>query len=89
MRELIFSGALIDKPICDKNGNQRFAPKTGIPMSAPNWPKSRDGVLFVRGSGNDATKKPVTVNGVKMYHQNLWIRGTDIAIHLGTTNYIE
>ncbi|WP_449135111.1 MutH/Sau3AI family endonuclease [Senegalimassilia anaerobia] len=89
MRELIFSGALIDKPICDKNGNQRFTPKTGIPMSAPNWPKSRDGVLFVRGSGNDATNKPVTVNGVKMYYQNLWIRGTDIAIHLGTTNYIE
>ena len=82
MRDLIFSGRLVDAPILKRDGTPRVTPKTGIPMTAPNWPKSRDGVLFVRGTGTDANDKPVEVNGVKMYRQNIWVKGTELADRL-------
>lgn len=88
MRQLISSGKLRDVPVLDKNGFQRYSPKTHLPMSAPNWPKSKDGVLFIRGTSSNAAMKPITINGVKMYRQNVWIRGTDIAMRLGTMQFI-
>lgn len=83
MRGLIFSDSLVDAPVLKKDGTPRVTPKTGIPMTAPNWPKSRDGVLFVRGTGTDANDKPVTVNGVRMYRQNVWVKGVELAASLG------
>lgn len=83
MRDLIFSDGLVDAPVLKKDGTPRVTPKTGIAMTAPNWPKSRDGVLFVRGTGNDANDKPVTVNGVHMYRQNVWIKGKELAEQFG------
>lgn len=83
MRDLIFSDGLVDAPVLKKDGTPRVTPKTGIAMTAPNWPKSRDGVLFVRGTGNDANDKPVTVNGVHMYRQNVWIKGKELAKQFG------
>lgn len=88
MRELIFNDDLIDAPILKKDGTPRVTPKTGMPMTAPNWPKSRDGVLFVRGTGTDANDKPVTVNGVRMYRQNVWIKGRELARCLNAHLYI-
>lgn len=88
MRDLIFSGRLVDAPILKKDGTPRVTPKTGIPMTAPNWPKSRDGVLFVRGTGTDANDKPVTVNGVRMYRQNVWIKGKELVSQLGKSLYL-
>ena len=88
MRDLIFSGRLVDAPILKKDGTPRVTPKTGIPMTAPNWPKSRGGVLFVRGTGTDANDKPVTVNGVKMYRQNVWIKGRELVSQLGKSFYL-
>ena len=38
---------------------------------------SRVGVRFVRGTGSDASEKPVEVNGVRMYRQNVWIKGIE------------
>lgn len=88
MRDLIFSDGLVDAPVLKKDGTPRVTPKTGIPMTAPNWPKSRDGVLFVRGTGTDANDKPVTVNGVRMYRQNVWIKGIEITKQLDSDFYI-
>lgn len=88
MRDLIFSDGLMDAPILKKDGTPRVTPKTGIPMTAPNWPKSRDGVLFVRGTGTDANDKPVTVNGVRMYRQNIWVKGTELADRLEGLVYL-
>ena len=64
-------------PVLDKRGNQRFTAKTNIPMSVPNFPKSKDGLLFFRGGGKDATDK-VEVNGISMLRQYYWIRGSYI-----------
>ena len=88
MRELIFNDDLIDAPILKKDGTPRVTPKTGIPMTAPNWPKSRDGILFVRGTGTDASDKPVTVNGVKMYRQNVWVKGKELVEQLSVARFL-
>lgn len=88
MRNLIFSDGLVDTPILKRDGTPRVTPKTGIPMTTPNWPKSRDGVLFVRGTGTDASDKPVEVNGVKMYRQNIWVKGTELADRLEGLMYL-
>jgi len=53
MRDLIFSDGLIDAPILKKDGTPRVTPKTGIPMTAPNWPKSRDSIGFIIRSFGD------------------------------------
>lgn len=88
MRDLVFSNGLVDAPILKKDGTPRVTPKTGIPMTAPNWPKSRDGVLFVRGTGTDATDKPVTVDGVRMYRQNIWIKGRELVGQLDSVRFL-
>ena len=48
-------------------------------MTAPNFPKSKEWNFFVRGSGTDASKKPLLLNGIRMYSQYLWMRG-DVAV---------
>lgn len=88
MRDLIFSDSLVDTPVMKRDGTPRMTPKTGIPMTAPNWPKSRDGVLFVRGTGTDANDKPVEVNGVRMYRQNVWIKGRELVARLCDLEYL-
>lgn len=88
MRDLIFNNRLIDAPVLKKDGTPRVTPKTGMPMTAPNWPKSRNGILFVRGTGTDANDKPVTVNGVRMYRQNVWIKGTELAAQLSDVEHL-
>lgn len=88
MRGLIFSDSLVDAPVLKKDGTPRVTPKTGIPMTAPNWPKSRDGVLFVRGTGTDANDKPVEVNGVRMYRQNVWVKGKELVEQLSVARFL-
>ena len=88
MRDLVFSDGLIDAPVLKRDGTPRVTPKTGIPMTAPNWPKSRDGVLFVRGTGTDANDKPVTVNGVRMYRQNIWVKGIQLIEELAQSQFV-
>ena len=77
-RQLIKNNKLQFVYCLDKNGNQRFTPKTGIPMGAPNLPKAEDHLLFFRGTGKDATDK-ISINGVEMLRQDYWIRGTYLA----------
>lgn len=78
----------VDRCRLEADWTPRVTPKTGIPMTAPNWPKSRDGVLFVRGTGTDANDKPVTVNGVRMYRQNVWIKGKELVGQLDAVRFL-
>lgn len=88
MRDLILTNQLVDAPVLKKDGTPRTTPKTGLPMTAPNWTKSHDGILFIRGTGTDATDKPVEVNGVRMYRQNVWLKGTELVKQLDRIPYI-
>ena len=47
--------------------------------SAPNLPKSSEGIVFVRGTGVDSSDKRECVNGVRMYCQRVWIKGSYLA----------
>lgn len=87
IRELVLENKLRDEVIYDKDGNPRIN-KNGQISSAPNLPKSSDGVIFVRGSGIDSSVKPEVVNGIRMYKQYVWIKGNFIADMLQETPFI-
>lgn len=78
IRELIRTNQLVDVPVIDKTGKQRRN-KNGELSSAPNFPKSSEGVVFVRGTGTDSKDKRECVNGVRMYYQQVWLKGSYIA----------
>lgn len=40
------------------------------------------------GAGTDANDKPVTVNGINMYRQNVWIKGKELVSQLGKNLYL-
>jgi hypothetical protein len=75
IRDLVNNNKLREEPVLDKNNNQRITPKTKIPMTAPNFPKAKEYNFFVRGSGTDASKKPLLLNGISMYSQYFWMKG--------------
>lgn len=78
-RVLYKTGERKGQPIINKNGTIR----TEI-----NFPKSKDYVVFTRGSGVDSSKKPVELNGVKMYEQYFWLKGKWIVDELEGEKYI-
>lgn len=81
MRQLVFRNDLVDVIKYDKNGKPKFN-KTGEISSAPNFPKSKDGPVFVRGSSSDSTNKPEVINDIAMYRQYIWLKGSFIANEL-------
>ena len=75
MRSLVQTGTLRDVVSLKSDGSPRIG-RSGVAVSAPNWPKASEGDVFLRGTGRDARDKTVTVNGIRMYRQNPWVRGT-------------
>ena len=55
-----------------------MTPKTNRYVSAPNFPKSGEHIVFVRGSGVDKSKLPLRINGIDMLTQYVWIRGDEM-----------
>ena len=78
IRHLISNDLLEDVVEFDKLGHPRINPN-GEVRSAPNFPKSSEGVVFVRGTSSDSHKKPEVVNGIRMYHQQVWLKGSYLA----------
>ncbi len=81
IRKTIFENRLIDVIRLDKDGHPRIN-KNGQVSSAPNFPKSKDGPVFVRGGGKDSAEKPEEINGVSMYRQYIWLSGKFITTEL-------
>lgn len=88
VRYLIKNNLLVDVPDLKKDGTQKYGHKTGLPMSAPNFPKSEEYNFFIRGTGGDSSKKPFSINGVHMYYQQLWIKGKVIIDMLKKISFI-
>lgn len=86
-REIINNGKLEFVPTLDKEGYQRYSPKTQIPMGAPNLPKSENSTVFFRGTGRDATDK-IQINGIEILRQSYWIKGTYIVERLKNIPFI-
>lgn len=87
IRDLVIHKELKDIPVLDSKGKPRIN-KTGIPQTAPNFPKSSEGLIFVRGDSSDSTKKPETVNGINMYRQYIWIKGSYLSQKLEEKDFM-
>ena len=77
VRSLIWNHELIDVIEYDRKGKPIINP-CGTVRSAPNFPKSSEKTVFLRGSSSDSSYKPVVINGIHMTFQNYWIKGTYI-----------
>ena len=78
IRRLVNNNELVEVFKTDRYGNRLMTPKTKIPISAPNFPKSDKHLVFVRGSGVDKSKLPQEINSIKMLTQYIWIRGREM-----------
>lgn len=87
IRKLILQNELRDIPRFNKDGKPLIN-KTGTTSSAPNFPKSRQWTVFVRGGGKDSTVKTEEVNGIKMYKQFLWLKGSFVVEELSKALYL-
>lgn len=79
VRQLVLRKELVNLPICYKRGQhkgEQRVNKNGVLSSVPNFPKSKEGIVFVRGTGADSRDKREVVNGIRMYCQQVWIKGT-------------
>lgn len=89
MNSLIADDKLAFVPQLKKDGTVRYN-RNGFTRGAPNLPKAKDGIVFLRGTGenSDSKNKPLVINGVQMYHQNIWIKGAFIAGELKKEEYL-
>lgn len=89
VRHTVYSGNLRDEVVTTKSGKPRHNPKGNI-MTAPNLPKSENHDVFLRGTGADSDDKPVELCGVRMYRQDVWLKGSVIVdlLKLGESDLI-
>lgn len=88
MRRLVKTKELRDVPVVKRDGTPRIN-KTGLPSTAPNWPKARDArVVFVRGDSRNSSMKPLVVNKIRMYNQYFWIKKRWMAKRLQKVPFI-
>lgn len=78
VRSIMSEKRLATVPVLKKDGTQRLTPKTRIPMYATNLPKSKEYTFFLRGTSSDALNKNVQINDVRIYRQNIWIKGKTV-----------
>lgn len=85
-RNKISSGTLKDIVRLDKGGTP-IINRNGDVSSSPNFMKSRDNVVFIRGSGIDSSAQHKTecVNGIRMFPQYIWIKGSAVIDELRET----
>ncbi len=87
IRDLVINKKLTETIVTNKEGSP-IINKTGLVSTALNFPKSSEYDVFVRGSGIDSTKKPLSLNGINMYEQCLWVKGKYIVDELAKQKYI-
>lgn len=84
------------KPVWDKSRSHVFDGTLREEPSgrgyAPNFPKSKDGVVFLRGSGSTTSdRKPRLYKwgfDIKMYIQWVWVRGDYLVEELSETSFL-
>lgn len=83
VRDKIMNNKLVDVVTYDKNGNPKRN-NSGDISSAPNFMKSSQNTVFMRGSGTDSAMihKTECVNGIKMLPQYVWIKGCAVVDEL-------
>ncbi len=86
IQELLKTNSLQSNYVYTKDGKQRINPN-GLPMEATNLPKSKDYLIFLRGTGGDSSDKTI-IHGVKLYKHDFWIKGSYIVDQLKAIEYL-
>ena len=88
VRHKIFNNELVET-VCTRKDGSIIKNPVGTDKTAVNFPKSSDHqFLFIRGTSGDSTSKPLVINGIHMYQQQVWIRGKDIIDLLSNKEFI-
>lgn len=87
VRETVLTNQLVESVEEDKFGKP-IINKNGVVSTSINFPKSKDFRVFLRGTGSDSSKKPLKLNGISMYRQNVWIKGSVILEMLESKKFI-
>ncbi|MDE7405578.1 MAG: hypothetical protein K2M89_01730 [Clostridiales bacterium] len=79
IREKIFNNTLVDVIQKNKDGSNKLL-ACGEISSAPNFMKSQENDIFIRGAGSDSSSKHKieSVNGIKMLPQYVWLKGNAV-----------
>ena len=83
VRRLVNENLLVESICVNKKTKEPIINPCGTIKKQLNFPKSKDNLVFVRGTGIDSTKKVHCVNGIDMYQQYVWIKGKYIVDELG------
>ncbi len=83
IRDKVLNKTLVDVVQRDKSGQPKIN-KSGSVSSAPNFMKSSENVVFLRGSGTDSSlvHKTECVNDIKMLPQYVWLKGSAVVEEL-------
>lgn len=87
VRNKVFNNSLREEVAFNKNGDP-IINKNGVVRTTVNFPKSKNYDVFFRGSGNDSSDKKITINGITMYRQNVWIKGNIINEMLNSVDFL-
>lgn len=87
IKDIIVNKKLVENLRLRKDGSLLIN-KTGISSTFLNFPKSKNHIVFVRGGGKDSTVKPYFINGLHIYKQYIWIKGSYMVQRLGEIDYI-
>ncbi|MDQ6468771.1 MutH/Sau3AI family endonuclease [Exiguobacterium acetylicum] len=88
VHDLMAEGRLCVTTELDKNGMVRYTKRTNVPRTRTNLPKSRHYTFFLRGSGRDAKDKVLSIDGLSLYRQDLWIKGTMLSRLLNDESFV-
>ena len=75
IRTLVNNNLLVEEVCYKKNTGDAIVNPCGTIKTSINFPKSKDNLIFVRGSGENSLFKTLVLNGITMYQQHLWIKG--------------
>lgn len=87
VRNKVFNNKLREEVMLNKDG-EPVINKNGTIKASVNFPKSKDYDVFFRGTGRDSSDKTITINGIDMYRQNVWIKGSVINHMLNSVDFI-
>lgn len=87
-KDLVLNDSLVEEMVISKKTGRPIINNAGTPRTKLNFIKSSENPIFVRGSGKDSKHKPLQVNGIDMYAQWIWIKGSTINEMLNNLDYI-
>ena len=86
-RATIRNGEFRETICLDKEG-EPVVNKNGTLRTSVNLPKSQDHIVFFRGTGADSNDKREILCGIRIYRQNIWMKGSVMVKILEDTGFL-